>query len=173
MNEGGQIGEGQPGDDTGQQEWSQQPQQQQQQQQPPQQQQQFPQQQRVPQRMDTGGIGKKAIMAILMISMLLIAIGGVWLAFSGVPPYEAVDPDEDPEDRSDARDDYNEGMLLAQTFAGVITWLGLLIGAMISVYGALGDTELSEEEQKAMLIFAGFFVVGLVLFFNHYSYMIL
>lgn len=175
MNEEKQFDDTPPGEETSEEPWSQQQPQQQQPQQPqPQQQppQGPPPHQQFGPRRDTPVLSKNALMAILMISLLLTAIGGLWIAISGVPPYEAVDPDEDIEDRQDAREEYQESMLFAQTVAGIITWLGLLIGAMVSIFGAFGDTALSEEEQRYMLLLVGFFVIGLVLFFNHYAYMI-
>jgi len=136
------------------------------------------------------GLGKTPIMVLLMVSMLLIAVAGIWTAFAGVPSYELFeDPTEDidrddydsNEDYQEAREDameewrddqedFDRGLLRAHKFAGILGFIGLLIGGATSLYAGFGKTELSDKEKTAMLIVAGLFILGIVILINHYMW---
>ncbi|MFO7791355.1 MAG: hypothetical protein R6W73_00030 [Candidatus Saliniplasma sp.] len=128
------------------------------------------------------GLGKTPIMVLLMVSMLLIAVAGVWTVFSGVPNYDIVedldrDDYETEEDYEDAREqqeedreDFQEGQLRAHKYAGMLAFIGLILGGIISLYAGLGETELSDKEKTAMLVVAGLFIIGMMLLFNHYPW---
>lgn len=158
--------------------WSQEePQQQPQNQQQPQQQQQPQegqqqsnrQQQQKPQYYHPGRpqspiFGKKAIMTLLVISMLLVAIGSVWLSIYTVPDYKKYS-----ESKPGYRKGFRDWAYFSQTIAGILATIGAVLGSILSIYSGLISDTFEEEQKKGMLILAGFFFLGLVLVFNHFS----
>lgn len=158
--------------------WAQEPSQQgsqgQQQQQPYGEQQSYREQQQPPQYYHPGQpsqpiLGKKSIMAILVVSMLLIAISAIWLSIATVPDYDKINAD-DREKRSDNREDFQKGTYTAQTVAGILATIGTVLGGIISLYAGLISKVFEDEQKKAMIILAGFFLLGLVFVVNHFPW---
>ncbi len=152
--------------------WGQEPPQQQQPPQQPQQEQpqsQRGQQQQAPQYYHPGQprkpmLGKKQIMALLVVSMILVAIGSVWLSIYTVPDYDKI-----RENKPGYRKGFMDWAYLSQTIAGILTTFGAVLGGILSIYSGLMSDAFEEEQKKGLLILAGFFFVGLVLVFNHFS----
>ena len=114
-------------------------------------------------------LGKKPIMVILIVSMLLIAISAIWLSLATVPNYDKLTT-SDQEEAENYREDFQKGTYTAQKVAGILSTIGAIMGGIISLYGGLISKEFDEEQRKALLILAGFFLLGLVLIVNHYSW---
>ncbi len=117
-------------------------------------------------RQRSTGIGKKPILGLLVVSILLIAIGGIWLSIASVPNYDKLNS----QDSSDYQEKYTRGLYSAQTFAGILASIGCVLGSVISLYGGMMSSMFSEDQKKAMLILAGIFALGLVLVINHYPW---
>jgi len=161
---------------SGSQEWSEEhpPQQSQGQQPQSYREQQQPQQQQAPQYYHPGQprqplLGKKTIMVILVVSMLLVAISAVWLSIATVPDNDKVTDTGGLE--ADYREDYQKGVNTAQLIGGILATIGTALGGIISLYAGFMSKDFEEDEKKAMFILAGFFLLGLVLVVNHFSWM--